>query len=220
MRSLATCLPLNSGAKQIDCDRGLKLAAMLPPYPGPRRAPDGIRAQGSATGRSACAARGTVVSAARSACPLPTTTSHNPANVCQRVWPWCSRHYGISVPYARLVKLLGTIPGFGTPSFRIANVGRALGVNVEYGQGTLAALYRHLQQNHPPIVFVQTGQLPDRQTRMYITQSSLQASMDAACIVNDPAIVQAPIAVPLGDFDLAWLGAQMNYMPSSQAENH
>jgi len=113
-------------------------------------------------------------------------------------------YHGVVVSYTRLTKLLGTIPGFGTPSFRLIDNGRSLGVNFEYGQGSLATLYSHLQKNRPSIAFVQTGQLP------YWTEDVPHAVVvigmsGSEVYLNDPAVVQAPLAVPLGDFDLAWL---------------
>ena len=113
-------------------------------------------------------------------------------------------HRGVAVTYSQLARLMKTIPGFGTPSFRLLDAGRSLGVEVEYGQGNLATLYKHLRQNRPPIVFVQTGQLP------YWTEDVHHAVVvvgmsGSEIYLNDPAFIQAPIAVPLGDFDLAWL---------------
>jgi ABC-type bacteriocin/lantibiotic exporter with double-glycine peptidase domain len=113
-------------------------------------------------------------------------------------------HLGVTVNYGQLIRLLGTIPGFGTPSFRLHNVVQALGINIEYGHGTLATLYKHLQQGHPPIAFVQTGQLP--YWHEDVPHAVVVVGMNGREIyLNDPAFVQAPIAVPLGDFDLAWL---------------
>lgn len=137
---------------------------------------------------------------------LPVVHLHQPqTGECLPTCVAMVLHYrGVDVNYAQLTKLLGTIPGFGTPSFRLLDVGRSLGVKVEYGQGNLATLYGHLQRNCPPIVFVQTGQLP------YWTEDAHHAVVVVGMsgneiFLNDPAIAQAPIAVPLGDFDLAWL---------------
>ena len=51
---------------------------------------------------------------------------------------------------------------------------------------------------------MQTGQLP------YWTEDVPHAVVvigmsGSEVYLNDPAVVQAPLAVPLGDFDLAWL---------------
>ena len=61
-----------------------------------------------------------------------------------------------------------------------------------------------LQEGHPVIVFVRTGELP------YWTYSVDHALLvvgydENILYVNDPAHPKAPITVPQGDFELAWL---------------
>jgi uncharacterized protein YvpB len=66
------------------------------------------------------------------------------------------------------------------------------------------------QQGQPVIVFVRTGELP------YWTYSVDHALVvvgfgDAELYVNDPHFVEAPIAVPQDDFELAWLERDYAY---------
>lgn len=72
-------------------------------------------------------------------------------------------------------------------------------------QNRLDDLYRALENGWPPIVGVQAGEFP------YWTEPPTQhavvvvgMTLDAIWL-NDPASAHAPIAVPYGDFDLAWL---------------
>jgi uncharacterized protein YvpB len=61
-----------------------------------------------------------------------------------------------------------------------------------------------LQEGHPVIVFVRTGELPHW---TYSTDHALVVvGYDENLLyVNDPAHPEAPVTVPRGDFELAWL---------------
>ena len=109
--------------------------------------------------------------------------------------------------YWRVRWLLGT-QSFGTPFSHIRRLER-LGVTVEaHTRGTLAVLHAHLLQNHPCLVSVQTQNLP------YWSYNTLHAVVvvgmdDQTVYLNDPEVPDAPIAVPIGDFDLAWLAEDL-----------
>jgi len=72
-------------------------------------------------------------------------------------------------------------------------------------RGTFANLYWMLERGWPSIVSVQTREFP------YWTDPPTQHAVvvigmtDEYVLVNDPAMAHAPVAVPYGDFDLAWL---------------
>jgi len=109
----------------------------------------------------------------------------------------------IAYPLAQLRRLLEVIPDVGAPAFNVRNLER-LGLRVEYRQGTLGVLHAHLDSGQPPIVFVRTGELPYWDTD--VNHALVLTGMDGACVlVNDPFFAKAPISIPPGDFDLAWL---------------
>lgn len=65
-------------------------------------------------------------------------------------------------------------------------------------------LHAHLEGGRPPIVFVNTGELPYWDAN--VDHAVVLIGMDSThAIVNDPFFTRAPISIPLGDFDLAWL---------------
>lgn len=113
-------------------------------------------------------------------------------------------YLGLPFDYRRGVRLLRIRPQIGTPFFQIRELGK-LGISVTYKQGTLLDLHAYLIQGLPCIVGVQTGELPYWQA-INVQHAVVVVGLDSEFIyLNDPAFVNAPIQVPLGDFDLAWL---------------
>lgn len=112
-------------------------------------------------------------------------------------------YWQISYPLAQLRRLLEVIPDIGAPAFNVRNLER-LGLRVEYRQGTLRVLHAHLEGRRPLIVFVKTGELPywDADVNHALVLTGMNG---AYVLVNDPFFAKAPISIPLGDFDLAWL---------------
>jgi uncharacterized protein YvpB len=85
-----------------------------------------------------------------------------------------------------------------------------LNLNVVYGKTDMVGLEGMLQQGRPVIVFVRTGELP------YWTYSTNHALLvvgydESRLYVNDPYYSEAHIAVPRGDFELAWLEHDYRY---------
>jgi ABC-type bacteriocin/lantibiotic exporter with double-glycine peptidase domain len=104
--------------------------------------------------------------------------------------------------YDDLLALLG-IQWFGAPFSHILKV-EQIGVRVLYQQGSLDDLEKHLAEGEPIIAPVFTGELPyaDEATNHAIVIVGIG---EHYVYINDPAVTQAPIPVPKGDFDLAWL---------------
>jgi ABC-type bacteriocin/lantibiotic exporter with double-glycine peptidase domain len=115
----------------------------------------------------------------------------------------------IRANYHQLLKLLQVQKPYGTPFPKIRRL-EQLKVTVLFGQSNLANLPTFLSNDQPIIVPVQTSELP------YWTEHTDHAvvvvGIDPQFIyLNDPAFSNAPIQVPLGDFDLAWLARDEYY---------
>ena len=110
--------------------------------------------------------------------------------------------------YAELLSLLKIRP-HGAPAGNIRLLA-SLNLNVVYSKTDMAGLEAMLQQGHPVIVFMRTGELP------YWTYSTDHALLvvgydESQMYVNDPYYSEAPISVPRGDFELAWLEHDYHY---------
>jgi ABC-type bacteriocin/lantibiotic exporter with double-glycine peptidase domain len=107
------------------------------------------------------------------------------------------------VAYNKLLRTLEIKDEFGTPSSKVRNLER-MGVHVIYQRGDLDVLRKYLGNDQPCIVFVNTGELPYWETT--VDHAVVVAGMDEKYIyLNDPDLPEAPVSVPIGDFDLAWL---------------
>lgn len=111
-------------------------------------------------------------------------------------------YLGREIDYPRLLQLLNIKP-HGAPAGNIRLLTK-LNLNVTYRQTDLVGLEGMLQQGQPVIVFVRTGELPHW---TYNTDHALLVVGydEKLMYVNDPDRSEAPITVPRGDFELAWL---------------
>lgn len=111
-------------------------------------------------------------------------------------------YFGISLSYADLLKLL-RIKSFGAPASNIRLL-EQLSLFVSYQVTNMTGLEGLIITGQPVIVFVRTGELP---YWSYQTDHALVVVGfdDAHILVNDPNFDEAPIAIPRGDFELAWL---------------
>lgn len=117
-------------------------------------------------------------------------------------------YLGRSVRYERLVRLLGT-KDHGTPFSNLRRL-EQIGVQVTVASGTLTQLYHQLSQNGPCITSVQTADLPHWEVQT--DHAVVVVGMDHQYVyLNDPSFEIAPIIVPLGDFDLAWLAKDEDF---------
>ncbi len=110
-------------------------------------------------------------------------------------------YLGIRVNYRRILSILQTQPG--TPFSKIRQLAQ-LKVTIYYNRGSLKDIQHFISIGQPVLVPVQTGELP------HWTENTAHAvvvvGMDEDSVyINDPAAATAPIQVPRGDFDLAWL---------------
>jgi uncharacterized protein YvpB len=113
-------------------------------------------------------------------------------------------HLGREIDYPHLLQLLN-IQSYGAPAGNIRQLTQ-LNLNVTYSQTDMTGVEAMLQQGQPVIVFVRTGELPHW---TYNTDHALVVVGydDAFLFVNDPdrPAEEVPIAIPRGDFELAWI---------------
>jgi hypothetical protein len=112
-------------------------------------------------------------------------------------------YWNIERDQADIAETLGLVPGAGVSGNRIKRISTKK-LDVYYGAGELGDLEGVLAQGVPPIVLVYTAELP------YWEQATAHAVVllgmaEQMVYLNDPATAQGNIAVPLGDFELAWM---------------
>lgn len=110
----------------------------------------------------------------------------------------------LPLDYTRISLLLG-FEGDGLPYSRLHRLSRIQqGLHVTIEPGTLQNLMRAIDAGIPPTVFVNTGELPYWSESVYHAVV-LTGYTATDFYVNDPAFVDAPQIVSMGDLDLAWL---------------
>lgn len=112
---------------------------------------------------------------------------------------------GIIRTQRQIAALIGHIEAAGTPAPNVARLSD-WGVAVRYFPwANLNDLQRGLKRGIAVIAFVRTGELPYWEED--VPHAVVVVGMDTTAgivYVNDPAFERAPIAVPVGDFILAW----------------
>lgn len=136
---------------------------------------------------------------------LPVPHLHQPAP--GECLPACAAmvltYLGVRVNYRQLLRLLQTQVGYGTPFSNIQTLTK-MKVKITYKQGRLDDLWRFLQAGNPVLTPVQTRELPHWVED--VPHAVVVVGMDNQVVyINDPAFPNAPVSVPHGDFDLAWL---------------
>ncbi len=111
-----------------------------------------------------------------------------------------------SFDYHRVARQLNT-QDFGTVFSHMRNL-KVKDATVSIVHGDLDHLYKCLQQNQPPAVAVNTAELPHWYNRPgdveEVGHAVVVVGMDSEMIyVNDPAFINAPLRVPLGEFQLS-----------------
>jgi len=111
--------------------------------------------------------------------------------------------FGIIKSQKQIAAQIGHIEGAGTPARNITRLS-VFGVDVQHSEsGTLKNLRQGVEAGAAIIVFVRTGELPywDKDTPHALVIVGIEADI---IYVNDPAFEDAPIAMAMGDFMLAW----------------
>lgn len=134
--------------------------------------------------------------------PVPHHTQRSDGKCLAACAAMVLAYWGVTPVYEQLLQLL-EIRWFGAPFFNIRQL-EQLRLKVGYQQGGLADLQEHLGEKRPLIVPVATSELSYWQVQT--NHALVVVGMDEHYVyVNDPAFRTAPIPVPQGDFELAWL---------------
>ena len=117
--------------------------------------------------------------------------------------------------YSALVQLL-KIRNFGAPASNIRFL-EQLGFSVTYSVTDVDGLFRMLEHGEPVIAFVRTGDLPywAHETDHAVIVVGYDAETQIIYL-NDPYFDQAPVDVPLGSFELAWLERDYHFAKISR----
>ena len=119
------------------------------------------------------------------------------------------QYVGRFVPYKRLIRLLRTNIEYGTPFSNISYLEK-LRVTIEQGNGTIERVIEILNEGYPIIVLVNTGELPNWASDA--RHAVVVVGIDEVHVwVHDPTFAKAPLKLPFGDFDLAWLAMYERY---------
>ena len=111
------------------------------------------------------------------------------------------QHIRVYQSQVQLNRLLGLTPE-GTPSSRVRRLSE-LGVQVVYASGDETTLREAIDRGIPPIIFVDTGDLPYWSVRL--RHAVLMVGYDETqVLLDDPDQSTAPISVSWGDLMLAW----------------
>ena len=128
------------------------------------------------------------------------------------------RYLGMTVKYDRLRHLLGILPGYGAPFSNIERLATQFAVEVTYkNEGSLPDIYQFLQAGWPVLTGINTRELPHWAGVATQHAVVVVGMADDRVFVNDPGFAQAPLAVSMGDFDLAWLAQGEAYAAISPA---
>ncbi len=114
-------------------------------------------------------------------------------------------YHGKITSYGKLLGLLNIGP-IGAPRRNILHLSRLRGLTVVYREATLPIAAQYLQTGLPVIAFVDTGELAywSSTTNHALVLVGIEGD---DVLVNDPAVNDAPVRIPIGEFGLAWLNA-------------
>lgn len=140
--------------------------------------------------------------------PIPYHKQQNDSDCLAACAAMILSYLGHPIVYQDLLYLL-KIRAFGAPASNIRFL-ETRNLQVSYSVTDINGLESFLDQGLPVIVFLQAGELPHWHYRT--DHACVVVGCDEANIyMNDPAFEQPAIAVPRGDFELAWLEREYYY---------
>ncbi|MCP4415166.1 MAG: hypothetical protein GY805_00995 [Chloroflexi bacterium] len=139
--------------------------------------------------------------------PVPHRQQQHNADCLAACVAMVLAHLKINTRYDRLLKLLKVRP-FGAAGQNLRHL-QSLDVQVIYREGSLPELKANLEMGTPWIVLVRTGALS---YWSYSTDHTLVVvGFDEQSIFNDPAFGESPLAIPIVEFELAWMVFDYRY---------
>lgn len=140
--------------------------------------------------------------------PIPHHRQHHNADCLAACAAMVLAYLKITIGYDQLLKLLKVRP-YGTAGQNLKYL-QSLDVQVIYREGSLTELKASLETGTPWIVLVRTEELS---YWSYSTDHALiVVGFDEQTIyVNDPAFEEASLAIPVTEFELAWMAVDYRY---------
>lgn len=140
--------------------------------------------------------------------PVPHIRQRHSADCLAACAAMALEFVGVNVAYEQLLQLL-KVKSFGTAGQNLKYL-TPLGVAVIYREGSVNELKQHLQNGSPCITLVRTGEL------LYWTYTTDHAVLvvgfdENNILVNDPMFTKGPIAIPVAEFELAWMVFDYRY---------
>lgn len=140
--------------------------------------------------------------------PVPHMPQENDGDCLAACTAMVLQYLQRPLPYSQIRQLL-KIRAYGAPAGNVRYLTQ-LGFAVVFSQIDMPGLEDWIEQGQPVMTFVRTGDLPHWH---YTTDHAVVVVGydDDALYLNDPNENKAPIAVPRGDFELAWLERDYAY---------
>jgi ABC-type bacteriocin/lantibiotic exporter with double-glycine peptidase domain len=140
--------------------------------------------------------------------PVPHHRQHHNADCLAACAAMVLAYLKITIGYDQLLKLLKVRP-YGTAGQNLKYL-QSLDVQVIYREGSLIELKASLETGTPWIVLVSTEKLS---YWSYSTDHALVVTGfdEQSIYVNDPAFVKSPLAIPVAEFELAWMVFDYRY---------
>ncbi|MBI3957213.1 MAG: C39 family peptidase [Chloroflexi bacterium] len=137
--------------------------------------------------------------------PVPLIRQRRPGECLVACVAMLYASWNIRFSYDELKTDLRIRPNAGSPLENVRQLSPKGFAVYFQRRGTFANLYGMLERGWPSIVSVQAGEFPYWQEPPTQHAVVVVGMIDDNILVNDPTFADAPLAIPYGDFDLAWL---------------
>lgn len=134
--------------------------------------------------------------------PVPHIKQHHQADCLAACAAMALAFVNVNATYDSLLRLL-KVKSFGAAGQNLKYL-TSLGVDVIYREGSIEELKEYLENEHPCIALVRTA---DLSYWAYATDHAVlvRGFDEKNILVNDPMFDHTPIAIPISEFELAWI---------------